>query len=1336
MAIDNLSKRSVNSEKLVKLWRANPDIAAQDILNVELDIPQKIIMRQRWQHDTHYDLMGRGLGKCIDPASLVISNRGLMTLDELRPSDDVPPGECAEIDVEVVGTHGPTRASGWYNDGVQDGYTLRSEAGFHTSGTDRHRVLCWVDGHMVHRHLQDIQVGDWLVIPRGQRLFGDCVSIPMHAPVTTLDDDLAYMIGQGQCRAYGKQMPLCVRQAPEPIVRAFLQGLFDTDGRVDAASGSVGLSSVSEVLVDQVQVMLTNFGVISRRHFKDVGTLGAWHLTISSADVDVFRERVGFRLKQKADRLEQVVSKRNPNKDVVPDVGPYFDQVASKEPWRGKAVDLVVPDGHEFCANGMMQHNTFLTAVDSLLRAFLWPGNQVGIIAPSFRQCPFVDLPHLPIFTSRGMTTTPQMFYDTIRVGDQVASVRSHNHVMNKWLSPARDGYIIDTERGFTIGGIKAHQVLVAGDNLSVDYKSLDDLRVGDLVAIKRGSLLFGDRVQLPAHAPQLRWTSNDCRIPTELNTDLAYWIGLMTGDGYVTHNNETGRYRATFTNCDNDLIEAFRTIAREQFGLEAIEDGNEDRNARQWTLNNKKLTGWLTGLGMANRLAPKKQTPTPILMAPQSMVAAYLSGLLDTDGGGHTQTMIGGRPTHSYTCGLSTSSPWLAHESRAMLLNFGILATLTPDQPAGHRKLTGRDKTSDCSESFKVRFTSRPDIRRFSDLIGYRCLRKRAELAAYLVTADDRCNNSDMIPRCATIARTLARQIHAVTTRGHAARKLVQYICNKALTVSHFGRDKIEELLNVADDLGVVSDAADRLRDFLSQDLAFVAVTEKTPHRAATFDIEVDHEHCYVAGGFVNHNSKFAWEALTGIWQKSDMLQRYTIDHPKTTPEKCYLKFQPAPGHSSSFIDALPLGMDGAKIRGARYFHAFAEEAAQIESEVLDVVVRGFMATNKDPMENVRRRAHIKEMVAKGLADPSELLNERANKLVYSSTAFYQFNHLWERVSKVIDLVEKEKRQLTRQNKSTSHIIMEGGGHNGGQLPARVISNGRMGICAFNAMDASDGFLNMKSIRAAREEMSEYQWLMEYMLLFPADSEGFFRRSLIEGARKHGTFGPIMRPREGMEYVLGIDPARSGDNFTIALFEVDQRDTLIRMAQVWAYNKEPFPKMHLILRQIIHAFNVKYFQMDAGGGGTTMRDLLADRTNVPIGQKPILERGFDGHRGMTGSALLGPLVQFSSADWVQNANFTLRQGLESGRLLIPCNEVSGEIWTPDIGKAEQEIEDTITEMSSIITLPVGGRVRWDTPTRRQKKDRYSAVLVGYDAACQVLNKSVAGTTLAMGYWK
>jgi phosphate starvation-inducible protein PhoH/intein/homing endonuclease len=225
---------------------------------------------------------------------------------------------------------------------------------------------------------------------------------------------LAHM-GLSLGAARTKRIPPAILAAPEPIVAAFLSGLFDADGTVDGRDRIITFSTVSPRLACEVQAVLLNFGIVATRGTKHGRYQGRRHcserLTITGAEAERFDALVGFRLERKRrpltsaarsttlshaahkvfddyrrgrrkpshPKLEYLValledrgaepSTLDPLKAILSEQL-LFLEVTHVEPSRAHVYDLSVPGTHSFVANGFVNHNTYLAvaqAVNSLM---------------------------------------------------------------------------------------------------------------------------------------------------------------------------------------------------------------------------------------------------------------------------------------------------------------------------------------------------------------------------------------------------------------------------------------------------------------------------------------------------------------------------------------------------------------------------------------------------------------------------------------------------------------------------------------------------------------------------------------------------------------------------------------------------------------------------------------------------------------------------------------------------------------------------------------------------------------------------------------------------------
>ncbi len=125
-----------------------------------------------------------------------------------------------------------------------------------------------------------------------------------------------------------KEIPQIVLSSSKKVQRKFLQALFEGDGSVYETTGALNISysSKSKKLVKQLQILLLNFGIISRIH-KDKQN---YRLIISGYEnIKLFKEEVGF-ISKKQEKLEKLFNKlykkktANSKTDFIPFIADYI----------------------------------------------------------------------------------------------------------------------------------------------------------------------------------------------------------------------------------------------------------------------------------------------------------------------------------------------------------------------------------------------------------------------------------------------------------------------------------------------------------------------------------------------------------------------------------------------------------------------------------------------------------------------------------------------------------------------------------------------------------------------------------------------------------------------------------------------------------------------------------------------------------------------------------------------------------------------------------------------------------------------------------------------------
>lgn len=131
-------------------------------------------------------------------------------------------------------------------------------------------------------------------------------------------------LGFTKCKADTKFIPQRIMQCSRVNMISFLRGLFDGDGHSSKHNGQVGFTSTSKLLIDQVRMILLNFGILTklsydRRTESTFNRSGkkytckkklAYQLTCSTSQSKIFYNEIGFGIVRKQNKLINLPSIR------------------------------------------------------------------------------------------------------------------------------------------------------------------------------------------------------------------------------------------------------------------------------------------------------------------------------------------------------------------------------------------------------------------------------------------------------------------------------------------------------------------------------------------------------------------------------------------------------------------------------------------------------------------------------------------------------------------------------------------------------------------------------------------------------------------------------------------------------------------------------------------------------------------------------------------------------------------------------------------------------------------------------------------------------------------
>ncbi len=365
-----------------------------------------------YRFDGELNISNRGLMefvemlKCISGQTLVFTSSGMRRVDSFAGLDH-PDGASRPVEVQIATESGIESTAHLYHLGVSPTKRVTTRRGYFSEGTAEHRVLVVDDaGTLVWRRHDELKVGDWLTLQKGQNLWGADVAIkwqpegdmltqPIRIPeqmTPELARWLGYLIAEGdtigratrftnseeairqdyihlteslfgvsvvttpqrisvknamligllkylgwQTGSYKKEIPWSVLQSSRECVVEFLSGYFAGDGTV-GPRGRLSWTTASERLAEQLQIVLLNLGVISRRTAFQARMPSSqayavyWSVAADSANADRLAQAIRLLPVRKQAIFEQRTTQqvRAEWSDFIPNTAHYWQAISDE----------------------------------------------------------------------------------------------------------------------------------------------------------------------------------------------------------------------------------------------------------------------------------------------------------------------------------------------------------------------------------------------------------------------------------------------------------------------------------------------------------------------------------------------------------------------------------------------------------------------------------------------------------------------------------------------------------------------------------------------------------------------------------------------------------------------------------------------------------------------------------------------------------------------------------------------------------------------------------------------------------------------------------------------
>lgn len=506
---------------------------------------------------------------------------------------------------------------------------------------------------------------------------------------------------------------------------------------------------------------------------------------------------------------------------------------------------------------------------------------------------------------------------------------------------------------------------------------------------------------------------------------------------------------------------------------------------------------------------------------------------------------------------------------------------------------------------------------------------------------------------------------------------------------------------------------------------------------------------------GAAFRQAKMMFEYCEAIYKNAPVLQSICKrnDGPRRDVDRVTLYIL------DSTITGIPIG-SGEKIRGMRAHIIIADEFNSLRPDIYETVIAGFAVVSQSPIDNIKANARRDYLKSVGQWDDeleAEFNERKSNQAILSGTAGFDFQHFaayWKRYRSII---------LSKGDPNKLADLL------GTEADIDIDNLNWKDYCILRIPYAlvPKGFMDNKHVARAKATVHFGTYLCEYAGVFAKDSDGFFKRSLIDSCV--GTdlkpvqtidgpvwFDCMTRGNNAHQYVMAIDPASQTDNFCIVILELHPTHT--RVVYCWTITSKKHKKRLTAglttdhnffsycakkVYELVGLFPVVHISIDTQGGGYSLVEAIGDPLNIPNGVLPLYPIP-DERKPLYTDMLQGnhiiEYIQFASADWVNQANNSLLKDMQDKMLLFPRFDSAGlaiaienggrnptnlentEDLYDSLEEVMLEIEEMKNELTTIVHTksPQGQRDRWDTPDLKMAngkkgkmvKDRYTALLM------------------------
>lgn len=379
---------------------------------------------------------------------------------------------------------------------------------------------------------------------------------------------------------------------------------------------------------------------------------------------------------------------------------------------------------------------------------------------------------------------------------------------------------IINTAEGYTLTGNTIHPILILDKDGRLKFREMDDLRVGDYVAISVQNELFGNKLELDYMDDFQSWLENiplttkiDLKpLPETLTPDLGYLFGVLMSDHCLSL-----QYKTQIEVDNLDIREYAKEYLKDVFQYDVIVSKNG------YGIGDICIRKFLELCGVKNYRLDDRRVPFVIASAPKKIQKAFLMGFFDC-----MAEFTNGKLTLVLKC------KEFMEQLQMMLLNFGIISVVRTRTKKGRSISTMR--------------ISGYNITLFEKNIGFKFFKDIDKVQTYISLP--RVIDKRVIP----YQKRQISQFYFEMQDKHPElyMKVVRIMDESADGFVRY--ESLADLINVDD--ANESEVYDHFKELLECNYYFTKITTIDRGMSHVYDLSVPDSHSFVTNGFVSHNT------------------------------------------------------------------------------------------------------------------------------------------------------------------------------------------------------------------------------------------------------------------------------------------------------------------------------------------------------------------------------------------------------------------------------------------------------------------------------------------------